>query len=128
MLIAICAAVAALALVVLTIVAIRTSIEVRKTAIAARAFMDQVETEIKPVILDLHETLGNLKVLTEGAAGKVEDMKSFMEAAGDTGRSLHTINSVVGNVSGLVSKSSLWMTGVKVAGKFILNRMIKKRG
>lgn len=128
MLIALSAAVAALALVVLTIVVIRTSIEVRKTAIKARTFMEQVETEIKPVILDLHETLGNLKVLSEGAAEKIDDMKSFMEAAGDTGRSLHTINSVVGNVTGLVSKSSLWMTGLKVTGKFLLNRMIKKRG
>ena len=128
MLISIFAAVAALALVVLTIVVIRTSIEVRKTAITARTFMEQVETEIKPVMLDLHDTLGNLKLLSEGAAERIEDMKSFMEAAGDTGRNLHTINSVVGNVTGLVTKSSLWMTGLKVAGKFILTRMTKKRG
>ncbi|SNB48038.1 DUF948 domain-containing protein [Geobacter sp. DSM 9736] len=121
-------AVAALVLVVLAIVLIRTSIEVRKTAIKARSFMEQLETEVKPVIFELHETLGNLKILTEEAAGKVENVKSFMEAAGDTGRSLQTINTVVKSVTGAVSKSSLWMTGAKVAGKFVLNRFFKKRG
>jgi uncharacterized protein YoxC len=90
--------------------------------------MDHLETEVKPVLVDLHDTLGNLKVLTEEAAGRVENVKTFMEAAGDTGRSLHTINTVVKTVSGAMSKSSLWVTGAKVAGKFVLNRFFKKRG
>ena len=119
--IAIAAVVTAVSIVILTIVVIATSIEIRKTAISARNFMDHAETEIKPVLMELHETLNNLKIITDGAADKIEDMKTFIEAAGDTGR-------MVGNVTGLVSRSSLWMTGLKAAGKFVLTRYIKKRG
>lgn len=119
--IAIAAVVAAVSIVILTIVVVATALEMRKTAIAARAFMEQVETEIKPVLLELHETVGNLKIITDGAAEKIGDVKTFMEAAGDTGR-------IVGNVTGLVSRSSLWMTGLKAAGKFVLSRYLKKRG
>ena len=119
--IAIAAVVTAVSIVILTIVVIATAIEIRKTAITARIFMDHVETEIKPVLLELHETVNNLKIITDGAADKIEDMKTFIEAAGDTGR-------MVGNVTGLVSRSSLWMTGLKAAGKFVLTRYIQKRG
>ena len=119
--IAIAAVVTAVSIVIMTIVVIATAIEIRKTAIAARIFMDHAETEIKPVLLELHETVNNLKIITDGAADKIEDMKTFIAAAGDTGR-------MVGNVTGLVSRSSLWMTGLKAAGKFVLTRYIKKRG
>ena len=118
--IAVAAVVTAVSILVLTIVVIATAVEVRKTAITARIFMEHTETEIKPVLRELHETLDNLKVITHGAADKIEDMKSFMEAAGDTGR-------MVGNVTGMVSRSSLWVTGLKAAGQFVLSRYIKKR-
>lgn len=118
--IAVAAVVTAVSILVLTIVVIATAVEVRKTAITARIFMEHAETEITPVMRELHETLDNLKVITHGAADKIEDMKSFMEAAGDTGR-------MVGNVTGMVSRSSLWVTGLKAAGKFVLSRYLNKR-
>lgn len=121
-------AVMAATLVVIAAFMIPAFIEVRKTAIATREFLAQTESDIKPVLKDLHETLANLRVLTEGAAAKVEDVQCFMEAVGDTGRNIRTINSVVGSVAGVLSGSSVWITGLKVASKFIMDRVAKKRG
>ncbi|KAF0219480.1 MAG: hypothetical protein FD174_1940 [Geobacteraceae bacterium] len=128
MIVGISAAVAAITLVVLALVMIPAITEVKKTATALREFIDQTETELKPVLRDLHETLTDLKVLAGGAADKVEEVHSFMEALGDTGRNLRTINNIVGAVAGVLAQSSIWMTGAKVAGKFVLERLSKKRG
>jgi hypothetical protein len=50
-----------------------------------------------------------------------------MEAVGDTGRNLRTINSIIGVVSGALSSSSVWMTGVKVASSYLMDRILKKK-
>jgi len=118
----------ALTLVVLGIFLVPLILEIRKTAVALREFIDCTETELKPILRELNETLADLKVLTHGTAEKVEDVKSFMEAVGDTGRNLHTINTVIGSVAGVIGHSSIWLTGAKVAGRFIIDRIIKKRG
>ena len=121
-------AVMAITLVVLAAFMIPAFIELRKTASAAREFLVGKESELKPIIRDLQETLADLRVLTQGAAENVEDVRVFMESMGDAGRSIQTINTVVGGVATVVGRSSLWLTGAKVAGKFILDRIIKKRG
>ncbi len=121
-------AVMAITLVVLAAFMIPAFIELRKTATAAREFLVGKESELKPIIRDLQETLADLRVLTQGAAENVEDVRVFMESMGDAGRSIQTINTVVGGVATVVGRSSLWLTGAKVAGKFILDRIIKKRG
>jgi uncharacterized protein YoxC len=128
MIVGISAAVAAITLVVLAGFMIPAFVEIRKTAAATREFITQTETELKPALKELHETLAGLRVLTEGAADKVEDVHSFMEALGDTGRNLRTINNIVGAVAGVMASSSIWLTGAKVAGKFIVDRFSKKRG
>ena len=101
-------------------------IEIRKTAVAIRKTSAWAEGELKPLLHELHKTLEELKSLAEGAAEKAEDLKCFMEALGDTGRNLRTINNVVGSVAGVLAASSAWVTGARVAGKFILERLSKK--
>jgi uncharacterized protein YoxC len=128
MIVGISAAVAAITLVVLAGFMIPAFVEIRKTAAATREFITQTETELKPALKELHETLAGLKVLTEGVADKVEDVHSFMDALGDTGRNLRTINNIVGAVAGVMVNSSVWLTGAKVAGKFIVDRFSKQRG
>ncbi len=120
--------VVAVTLVVLAAFIIPTLLEIKKTAAATREFLSCTESELRPVIKELHETLADLKVLTQGAADKVEDVQTFMEAVGDAGRNLRTINTVVGSVAGLLGSSSIWITGARVAGKLILERMTKKGG
>lgn len=124
----IAAAVVAVTLVVLAAFMIPAVIELRKAAVAMSGFIAQTESDIKPVLKDLHETLSELKVLTEGAAAKVDDVQSFMEAIGDAGKNIRTINNVVGRVADVLSGSSVWITGIKVASKFIMERVSKKRG
>ncbi len=121
-------AVMAITLVVLAAFMIPAFIELRKTAAAAREFLVGKESELRPIIRDLQETLADLRILTQGAAENVDEVKVFMESVGDAGRSIQTINTVVGGVATVIGRSSLWLTGAKVAGKFIIDRISKKRG
>lgn len=118
----------AVTLVVLAGFIIPVFIEVRKTAAALREFITRTETELRPVLKELHEALTDIRLLTGETAGQVEDVKLFMEAVGDTGRNLRTINSVIGAVAGAIASSSMWLSGARVAGRFILDRISKKRG
>ncbi len=102
-------------------------IEIRKTAISLRQVSERAESEFKPILQDLHKTLSELKILVEGAATKTEDVVSFMEALGDTGHNLRTINHVVGAVANVLASSSAWMVGARVAGKVILERLLTRR-
>lgn len=128
LLLSIAVTVMAVTLVVLACFMIPAFMEIRKTAAATRDFLSGIEKDIKPVLHDMHDTLTDLKVITEEAATKAEDVKIFMEELGNAGRNIRTINAVVGGVTGFLSKSSLWMTGAKVAGKLIADKIFKKRG
>lgn len=118
----------AVTLVVLACFMIPAFIEIRKTAVASREFLSCVEKDIKPVLHNLQDTLNDLKIITEEASSKVEDVGLFMEGLGNTGRTMRTLNTVVGGVTGMMTKSSLWVTGAKVAGKLVVDRILKKRG
>ena len=124
----IAAVVVALTLVVLAAYLIPAVIEIRNTASALRAFITGTDSELKPLLRDLQSALADLKAITGEASTRTDDVKCFMEALGDAGRNLRTINGVVGSVSGALASSSMWLTGARVAGKFILERIVKKRG
>jgi uncharacterized protein YoxC len=121
-------AIVAFTFVVLAAFAIPAFIEARKTAAAAREVLTRTDMELQPVLKDLRAIITDLKIMTDGAAQNTDDVKLFMEALGDTGRYLKTINTVVGAVAGMVTASSIWMTGAKVAGKLIIDRISKKGG
>lgn len=127
MLIDLAAILVAITLVVLAAFLIPAFIEIRKTAASLRDFITCADSELKPVLHELHQTITELKIIAEVAASKSEDMKTFMEALGDTGRNLRTINHVVGSVAGVLASSSAWVVGARVAGKFILERLSKRK-
>jgi uncharacterized protein YoxC len=118
----------ALALVVLVAFMIPTLIEIRKAAADLRGFVSQTGGELKPVLIELERTLTELRTVTAGIAEKREDVQTFMEAVGDTGRNLRTINAVVGSVAQAAATSSIWLTGARAAGKFLTQRIITRRG
>jgi len=118
----------ALALVVLVAFMIPTLMEIRKAAADLRGFVTRTGGELKPVLLELERTLAELRMVTEGIAEKREDVQTFMEAVGDTGRNIRTINAVIGTVAHAAVTSSVWLTGARTAGKFLTERLIKKRG
>ena len=126
MLIDLAAVLVAITLVILAAFLIPAFIEIRKTAASLRDFITCADSELKPVLHELHQTITELKIIAEVAASKSEDMKTFMEALGDTGRNLRTINHVVGSVAGVLASSSAWVVGARAAGKLIFERLSKK--
>jgi uncharacterized protein YoxC len=127
-LINIAALIVAVAAVVLVISLVPLIRELRATAAAVKEVALKFDREIEPAIRELHKSLADINVITGGAAERVEELQCFMSAVGETGRGLRTIGSVVGGAADLLSKSSLWITGAKVAASFMMDRMTKKRG
>ncbi|WP_298433287.1 DUF948 domain-containing protein [Geobacter sp.] len=124
---AVAVVVLALALVVLVAFMIPTLIEIRRAATDLRGFVNRAGGELKPVLLELEKTLTELRTVTEGIAAKREEVQTFMEAVGDTGRNIRTINAVIGTVAHAAATSSIWATGARAAGKLLIERFIKKR-
>lgn len=118
----------AVALVVLVAFMIPALVEIRRAAQGVRQFAEQTRLELTPVISELERTVADLKVVTQGVAERVDDIQTFMEAVGDTGRNIRTINSVIGSVASVAATSSIWATGARVAGKYLMERIAKKRG
>jgi uncharacterized protein YoxC len=127
MIIDLAVAVMAVTLAVVAAFMIPAFIEIRKTAAATREFITFTESELNPALKELRETLFELKRISGAVASRTDDLNTFMEAMGDTGRNLRTINNVVGAVAGAVAGSSAWITGARVAGKFIIGRLSQKR-
>jgi hypothetical protein len=57
-----------------------------------------------------------------------DDVKRFMTELGATGDHLHTINRSVGIATNVLNTTSVWATGAKAAGKYVIERYLKKRG
>jgi len=102
-------------------------IEIRKAAVTLRETTEMAERELKPLLQDLHKTVSEIKLLVEEASIRADDIKTFTEALGETGRHLHTINHVVGKVANVLASTSVWATGARAAGRVILERLLLKR-
>lgn len=127
MVIEIAVSVIAITLIVLVCFAVPTVIEVRKTARAAREFFARTDSELQPVLKEVREVMSNLRPLTESAASCADDVRTFMSALGETGHNLHAVNDLLCMVSDSVSRYNVVATGLKAAGKYVLEK-IKKRG
>lgn len=121
-------AVIAITLVVLTVYAIPVLLEVRKAAEAVRTVSLTFDSEIKPVIEELRETIADIHEVTRVVAANAEGVGLLTEELGQAGQNIRTINRIAAGVSGIVSGSSLWLTGAKVAGRYIIEKLQKKRG
>ena len=124
--VAVVAIVIAITFVVLACFMIPAMIELRRTALDVRKYVKEVDSEFQPVLKELHELALNLRVITHGIASKTGEIEGFMTAVGDTGRNISRINVVAGAVADLVGRSSFWMTGVKAASRYLIDRISKK--
>ena len=124
----IAAAVVAVTLVVLVAFMIPAIIEIRKSAVEFRVMANRLDSELQPILHELRGTLADLQILTESASERAGNVATFLDAIGDTGRNLRVINSVAGAVAGAITSSSMWLTGTRVAAKFIIDRLIQKKG
>jgi uncharacterized protein YoxC len=126
--ISIAAVVVAAAFVVLVAFIVSAVIELRKTAQAVRDLVRHTDEELKPLMRDLGATVTDLRTVADAAAERVDDVKEMMEAIGETGRGLRTISHVVGSVANGMARSSVWISGAKVACSIIKDRFSKKGG
>jgi len=118
-------AVSILILVLALIPAIAT---LRRTASSVGSLSDMVQQELKPTLQELTAILVELKTVGGGIVEHTDDVKLFMTALGETGANLSTINRSVGLVTGVLNTTSTWATGMKVAGRYLLEQYLKKRG
>lgn len=123
---AVAALIAALALAVLVMVLIPTVRAVRRTADSVATLAELLTTELKPTIKELNEVLVELKTVGNGVAQHTDDVKRFMSALGETGEQISTINRSVGTVTSVLGQANVWVTGVKVAGKYLMERYLNR--
>jgi uncharacterized protein YoxC len=128
LLLEITSAVTAVTIVVLAICLIPVLVELKKTAVSLRTFSDTMQVELKPLIRELRETVADIQVVASATADRVDGVNVLLEEIGQAGKNIRMINKIVGVASGLLSGSSAWVTGARVAGKYIADRLIKKRG
>lgn len=118
----------AVAFCALVLTLIPTILALKKTADSVSSLNDVVQQELRPAIQELGAVLTEIKTISSGVAEHTDDVKRFMSALGETGNSLHAINRTVGVAATVFNTTSVWITGVKVAGKYMLERYLKKRG
>jgi uncharacterized protein YoxC len=118
-------AIAVLILVLALLPAIGT---IKRTAASVGSLADMVQQELKPTMQELTAVLAELKTVGGGVAEHTDDVRRFMTALGETGTNLSTINRSVSMVTGVLNTTSAWAAGAKVAGKYVLERYLRKRG
>jgi len=118
-------AVSILILVLMLLPAIATF---KRTTASVGSLSDMIQEELKPTLQELTAVLAEMKTVGGGVAEHSEDLNRFMTALGETGINLLTLNRTVGVVAGVISTTSAWATGAKVAGRYLLERYSKKRG
>ena len=118
----------AVAFFILVLVLIPTLTAIKQTATSVGELAEMVRSELKPTLHELSDVLAEINKLGGGMAEHTDDVKRFMSALGETGINVSTINRSVGVISGVLNTTSVWTTGAKVAGKYILERYLKKRG
>ncbi len=118
----------AITLIVVSVYTMTVCAELKKTLLATQELIRRIDSEVIPVAADLKDVLSDLKVTTEAVASRSEDVKSAMEAVGDTGRNISRINVAIGHTADFLSNITLLSTGVKAAGQYAYNRILRKRG
>ena len=118
----------AVALFILVLTLIPTILTVKRTYASVGVLAEMVQSELKPTLQELTCVLTELRTVGGGVAEHTDDVKSFMSELGEAGANLHTINRAVGVVTGILNTTSIWTTGAKVAGKYMIDRYLKKRG
>ena len=118
----------AVALCILVLILIPTLFAIKRAAVSVGELAEMLQSELKPTVEELTGVLAELKTVCGGVAGHTEDLRLFMSALGETGANMNTINRSVSAVTGILKTTSVWSAGARVAGKYILERFLKKRG
>ena len=118
----------AVALCILVLTLIPTLLSIKRNAVSVGKLAEMLRSELRPALQELTGVLAELKIVGNGVAGHTDDIMLFMSALGETGNNLNTINRSVGLVTSILRTTSVWSTGARVAGKYMLERFLNKRG
>lgn len=118
----------AVALCILVLTLIPTLLTIRRSAVSIGNLAEMLRSELKPALQELTDVLTELKIVGNGVAGHTDDIMLFMSALGETGNNLNTINRSVSFITSILRTTSVWSAGARVAGKYMLERLIKKQG
>jgi len=118
----------AVAVCILVPMLISTLLTVKRAAASIGELAETVQKELKPTLQELTAVLADQRAIVRDVAEHSDDVTRFMSALGETGNNLHSINRAVGAVTSVINTSAVWVTGAKVAGKYMLERYLKKRG
>ncbi|HIJ95572.1 MAG TPA: DUF948 domain-containing protein [Desulfuromonadales bacterium] len=118
----------AVAFCILVLTLVPAILAFKRTTESVTSLSEMIKTELKPTLQELTEVLSELKTVGGGIAEHTDDVLHFMSALGETGTNLQTINQSVGVVTNILNTTSVWATGAKVAGKYMLDHYLKKRG
>jgi uncharacterized protein YoxC len=118
----------AVSIVILVMTLLPAIATLKRTTASVGSLSDMLQQELKPTIQELTAVLAELKTVSGEVAEHSDDLKRFMTSLGETGVNLSTLNRTVGVVAGVISATSAWTAGAKVAGRYLLERYFKKRG
>jgi len=118
----------AIALFILVLTLIPAILTVKRTVESVGTLSSMVQKELRPAIQELTGVLAELKTVGGGVSEHTDDVRRFMTALGETGTNLSTINRSVGSVTNVLGATSVWAIGAKVAGKYLIDSYLKKRG
>jgi uncharacterized protein YoxC len=125
--IAIAVVVSAISFIVLVAFLILALIEIRKTAISVRIYVNDLESQTQLILKELHIVTINLRVFSDVVVSRSDELESFMVSLGETGRNLSKFNVVIGEVAGFLCRPLLWFTGLKAAGQYTLGRILQQQ-
>ncbi len=118
----------ALSLLILILTLLPAVATIRRTAASIGSLSEMIQKELKPTIQELTVVLTELKTVGGGIAEHTDDVKLLMSAMGETGANLKTINRSVSAVTNALNVTSIWVTGAKVAGMYMLDHYLNKKG
>ncbi|GFO62965.1 DUF948 domain-containing protein [Geomonas paludis] len=120
-------AVTALTLVILALCLIPVLTELKKAALALQGAADLLQKEVTPLVKELRDTVSDVQVVTGAAAANAEGVNLLLSELGHAGHNIRMINKVLGIATEIVANAPVWITGAKVAGKYIADRIIKSK-
>ena len=118
----------AVSLFILVLTLLPAVIAIKRTVASIGSLSDMIQKELKPALQELTTVLTELKTVGGGIAEHTDDVKLLMSALGETGTNIKSINRSVSVVTDVLTAASIWVTGAKVAGKYMLEHYLKKKG
>lgn len=127
LLLQITSAVTAVTLVVLAMCLIPVLAELKKAAVSLQEATESLQQELKPLIKDLRDTVADIQTVTSSAAANADGVNMLLSELGHAGHNIRMINKVLGVATDVASNYNVWLTGAKVAGTFIADRLVRTK-